>query len=330
MECPSTSSRASRPARARDPGRGWRRRRRAATRRARHRLAAARRPISRGRERSERGEHEQRSREPVVVAEVDGGRDWPRRARRRARPSGRRRREMEAELGGDPRKRDDDDGDRDHDARTSVARRRGANADSRAPRSREREREREDDAERGDDVHCRRASRSLWSTTPARRRPRRARSRARRHEPCPRDGAPPSASSASGESQRPAATRSKFEAGPSDVLAHDRSVRGPSLRDVVELARVDARVGDEDGEHVERRRAPRRRAPRPAAARRASLYTSSADASVSATYAWSSSSRSAWNGSASVRALISSATGQRPSRKPKRSRMYGCRWMHGR
>src|SRR5581483_4851525 len=42
---------------------------------------------------------------------------------------------------------------------------------------------------------------------------------------------------------------------------------------------------------------------------------------ASTTCSWSSGSRRAWNGIAIVRALASSLTGQRPSRKPYRSRM---------
>ena len=56
----------------------------------------------------------------------------------------------------------------------------------------------------------------------------------------------------------------------------------------------------------------------------------SASRSAAATYAWSSSSSSAWKGTASVRSLISSGDGQSPGPSPNRSRMYDCRWMHGR
>src|SRR5262249_23599357 len=55
-----------------------------------------------------------------------------------------------------------------------------------------------------------------------------------------------------------------------------------------------------------------------------------AERNACATRSWSSPSRRAWNGIAIVRALASSLTGQRPSPKPKRSRMYDWRWMHGR
>src|SRR6266545_4689718 len=54
-----------------------------------------------------------------------------------------------------------------------------------------------------------------------------------------------------------------------------------------------------------------------------------ADASTSTTRSWSSASIGVKNGRAIVRAAVSSATGHRPSPNPKRSRMYGWRWMHG-
>src|SRR5579884_576033 len=55
-----------------------------------------------------------------------------------------------------------------------------------------------------------------------------------------------------------------------------------------------------------------------------------AEARTSATRSCAPASIPVKNGSASDRELTSSATGQSPSPKPKRSRMYGCRWIDGR
>src|SRR5947208_2430116 len=50
---------------------------------------------------------------------------------------------------------------------------------------------------------------------------------------------------------------------------------------------------------------------------------------TSTTRVWSSRSICVKKGSAIVRLAVSSATGQRPSPKPNRSRMYGWRWIQG-
>src|SRR3954469_14919498 len=55
-----------------------------------------------------------------------------------------------------------------------------------------------------------------------------------------------------------------------------------------------------------------------------------ADARTSATRSCAPASIPVKNGSASERELTSSATGQSPASKPKRSTMYGCRWIEGR
>ena len=124
-----------------------------------------------------------------------------------------------------------------------------------------------------------------------------------------------------------------------EVRLHERTAR-PSLEpvsgDVVELPGIEDRVDDEYCDEVESEQRPdekgltlARRSP-PRGRRGRQGYARSASERTPATYAWSSSSSRAWNGSASVRALASSATGHMPSRKPKRSRMYDWRWMHGR
>src|SRR3954465_898007 len=59
------------------------------------------------------------------------------------------------------------------------------------------------------------------------------------------------------------------------------------------------------------------------------LQVHRAGARTSATRCWGPGSIPVKKGSASERELTSSATGQSPSSKPKRSTMYGCRWIDG-
>ena len=101
-----------------------------------------------------------------------------------------------------------------------------------------------------------------------------------------------------------------------DREVHERDApaepaREPLAGDVVRLGRIEPAVRHQ---HDRRDEAPQRPCRERLALRGPASHYPSAARSDSTTYSWSSAESRAWNGSASVRDAISSATGQRPTR----------------
>ena len=213
-------------------------------------------------------------------------------------------REMQADLSCDPGKRHEHGGDCDSNPEAVVTARRREGGSPLAC-SRDRERERQDDAERGYRVH-RPGVEVAGVDDPRPGHDGTQCDRGSAHVP----GAPRKCiKGEERERDRGAGDRRKVEL---DERAAQTSLE-PRPRHVVDVARIDDGVDDEDREHVGGEQRPDGES---LALGRAAAHHSSAALSASATYAWSSSASRVWNGSASVRALAASATGHRPSRKP--------------